>query len=473
MLKVRKYLTVGNLVGFMLPIIPFVVPFLRENGLSALGAIFGIALIVFSLFGELPAWISWTQRLGQRLYLGIAAGTICLLLFYVMPAGHRESSFLAISPGVWVAYLSIVLVTLSFRFSSIPKRLYEYCQRIGLRPYMLIPVFVTITGLLGNILDGVTTISIAVVIFLGLLERAWALRASFALLFGELISNLITVAAEPTNIRFDEVMHSQLATIQPYFWFTNWPISVIGILAPAGVLALLMYRHNVQWRAQEPPAVALYGKTLKHDERELAVAITALSLLALGVILHAVFCAVDFLHYDWPLWQLLIPAGIVAAFHLILLQKRTETFTHFKAEWPVWGKLMIIFSLLWLILNVFSQYPNILAAFFLLPFPVQYFFLIILSLLSSVTDNVALASMQGAIMLSHPMEIWQMRLLFVLLTWAGGLTPFGCLQSLALNSHIKLSTKEWLKQTPVWAGTALAGGLVGLVLIKLLYPTAF
>ena len=179
------------------------------------------------------------------------------------------------------------------------------------------------------------------------------------------------------------------------------------------------------------------------------------------------------MNYNWPLWQLLLPAGTVAIIGTAYLHRGHEAREHFKTESAVWLKLLVIFSLLWLIINIFADYPNISSVFFLLPFPVQYALMIVLSLLSSVTDNVALASMQGSIMLQHPVAIWQMRLLFILLTWAGGLTSFGCLQSLALNSHLKLSTKQWLRETPLWAGYALIGGLLGLLAIKFIYPTAF
>lgn len=474
MKKLSDILSVGNIFGFLLVFAPAVIPFLLDNGLSALGAILGITLIVCSLFGDLPKWINWTQKLGSKLYLGIAAGTTLLLLFFLIPTSTRESSFFAFSPAVWGAYLSIVLVTLSFRFSSIPRRIYAYCQHIKIQPYILIPLFVTVAGLLGNILDGVSIISISVVIFLGLLEKKWALRASFALLFSGLISNLITVAAEPTNIKFDEVMHMQLMHIHPYYWFTNWPISIIGILLPAITLGVYMFRNHTSWKAHELDPKELYKEEEKaEDKKEVLLSLLAVSLLGAGVVLHTVFSAISLFNYSWPLWQLLLPAGAISIIDIFYLNRKSEVKEHIQAESPVWIKLMIIFSLLWLILNIFSQYPNISSAFFLLPFPIQYFFMIILSLLSSVTDNVALASMQGSIMLQHPLAIWQMRLLFVLLTWAGGLTPFGCLQSLALNSNIKLSTEEWLKETPIWAGYAIIGGLIGLIFIKFIYPTAF
>ena len=469
-----RTLTFANIAGLLLIGAPAVIPVLRNNGFSALGALCGIALVVCSLFGDLPGWISWAQRLGSRLYAGIAAGTIILLLLHLAPTAGRESSFFAISPTVWAAYLSIVLVTLAFRFSSIPRRVYAFCQRINARPAVLIPLFVTIAGLAGNILDGVTIISISAIVFMGLLETKWMLRASFALLFGGLISNLITVAAEPTNIKFDEVLHAQLAHIHPYYWFTNWPISILGILLPAAALAISMHRANVCWKTPEPDPRNLYADEEKVDDaREFFLSILTVSLLGLGVVLHTVFNATHFLGYAWPLWQLLLPAGVLAMVDILYLNRAKEARGHIRAESPVWGKLAIIFSLLWLIINIFSVYPNVSSGFFLLPGWVQYGCMAILSLLSSVTDNVALASMQGAIMLHHPLAIWQMRLLFVLLTWAGGLTSFGCLQSLALNSHLKLSAKAWLRETPAWAGYAITGGLVGLVLIRFIYPAAF
>jgi hypothetical protein len=466
-------LTLGHGIGFLLVVAPLAVPILRNAGLSSLGPLLGITCIVCSLFGELPRWISWTQRLGMALSPGIAAGTVLVLLLYILPNGHRESSFYAISPAVWGAYFSIVLTTLLFRFSSIPRRIYAFVQRIQVQPYILIPLAVIIAGLAGNVLDGVTIISIAVIIFLGLLERMWALRASFALLFGGLISNLITVAAEPTNIKFDEVMHAQLASVHPYYWLTNWPISILGIVLPAIILAVLMRRAGVAWKTPEPDPEHLYADEEKKDDpKEVFLSLSAISLLGLGVILHAVWAATHFLGYAWPLWQLLLPAGIMSVIGIVYVRRQTEAKAHFKTESAVWLKLIIIFSLLWIVITVCSQYPNVTSVFFALPFPLRYIFMIILSLLSAVTDNVALASMQGSIMLQHPVAIWQMRLLFVLLTWAGGLTPFGCLQALALNSHIKLSTKQWYREVPVWAGWSLLGGLMGLVLIGLLYPSA-
>lgn len=472
--SIRRQFTVWNLAGSILILAPALLPALRDAGCSALGAIISIALIVCSLFGDLPGWIGRAQQLGARLYGGIAAGTIILLLLYIFPTHDHESSFFAVSPSVWAAYMSIVLVTLLFRFSSIPRRIYALVQRCKVEPYILIPLFVAAAGLSGNVLDGVTVISVSVVIFLGLLERRWALRASFALLFGGLISNLVTVAAEPTNIKFDEIMHARLMQIHPYFWFTNWPVSIAGIALPAIVLAMLMKRSSVQWKLHEPDASALYADEEKIDDpKELLLSASAISLLGIGVVLHAIFNALHFLDYSWPLWQLLLPAGIAAAIGTVYLHRETEARAHFKTESAVWLKLGIIFSLLWLVVTIFAQYPNAASVFFRLPFSIQYILMLVLSLLSAVTDNVALASMQGSIMVQHPILIWQMRLLFIVLTWAGGLTSFGCLQSLALNSHLKLSSKQWLAEAPVWAGCAIIGGLFGLVAIRFVYPTAF
>ena len=177
----------------------------RASGLESLGPLVAIALVVFSLFGDLPSWIAWTQRIGSWLLPGIAVATVVLLVPLLTPAGSRESSLVAFSPSVWAAYLSIVLVGVSFGASDLPERIYALCQRLRVGPAVVIPVFVVVAGLLGNILDGVSIIAISVVILLGLLERLWAVRAAFALLFGGLISNLITVAAEPTNIKFGSV----------------------------------------------------------------------------------------------------------------------------------------------------------------------------------------------------------------------------------------------------------------------------
>ena len=71
-------------------------------------------------------------------------------------------------------------------------------------------------------------IAISAIIFFRLLRAEWATRASFALLFGGLISNLITVAAEPTNIKFEDSLSVLLDKVDPSYWLMNWPISVFG-----------------------------------------------------------------------------------------------------------------------------------------------------------------------------------------------------------------------------------------------------
>jgi hypothetical protein len=94
----------------------------------------------------------------------------------------------------------------------------------------------------------------------------------------------------------------------------------------------------------------------------------------------------------------------------------------------------------------------------------------VLSLLPAATDNVALAAMQAGLILNHPLPVWAIRFLFVMLMWAGGLTAFGCLQSLALHAKRPLSMGAWFREARGWAVIALIGGLIGLVAIILIYP---
>jgi hypothetical protein len=464
-------LSIGVLVGAAIVSGSIVVPALRDAGFESLGPVSGIALVVFSLFGDLPSGISWAQRLGSWLVPGIAAGTILLLLPLLIATRSHQSSFLAFSPTVWAAYISIVLVGISFGSSDLPERVYAFCKRLNIGPAVFVPIFVIVAGLLGNILDGVSIVAISVIILLSLLERTWAVTASFALLFGGLISNLITVAAEPTNIKFQDVLHGLLDQVTPSYWLSNWPISVFGILFPALWLGYTMHRSGASWRAHEPDATQVFGQ---ESRQALPVLLSALSLilLASGIVAHAAFQASASAHDAFPLWALLLPAGIVAVLHLRSVDKLHVAGGYIRHEWPVWGKLMIIFSLLWLLSNAVSAPTNIFGAFFTWSDPVRYGLMIVLSLLSSVTDNVALAAMQGSLLLSHPLAIWQIRLLFILLTWAGGFTPFGCLQSLALNSRLQLSTGAWFRQALAWAALALAGGMLGLALISILYPSA-
>lgn len=469
----------GAALGLAVLLLPTLAPPLRSLGLEALGPILAIALIVFSLFGDLPAWVSWTQRLGAWLFPGLALGTIVLLVPLLVPAGGAESSFFAFSPAVWAAYLSIVLVSISFEKSTLPARLYRWCKSQSRSPATLIPLYVIVAGLLGNILDGVTIIAISVVIFLSLLPLRWAMRASFALLFGGLISNLITVAAEPTNIKFQDALHAFLDRVTPSYWATNWPISVFGILLPAAWLAVEMRwgrEGKVGWRPEDVTGQPGFDERIPQKDRELLLSAFAVGLLGTGIIAHSVLQAIAASSATpqeiVPLWLLLLPGGIVAVIHLLGIRRISAAGQHIQHEWPVWGKLMIIFSLLWFLTNALTEPANILAAFFTWPEVVRYSLMVVLSLASSITDNVALAAMQGSLLLNHPLSIWEVRLLFILLTWAGGFTPFGCLQSLALNGRLGLSTGGWFRQTFLWAGLAIVGGLVGLALISLLYPTA-
>lgn len=467
----------GAALGLAILLLPTLAPPLRSLGLQSPGPILAIALIVFSLFGDLPAWVSWAQRLGAWVFPGLALGTLALLIPWLIPASGAESSFFAFSPAVWAAYLSIVLVSISFEQSTLPARIYRWCKSQSSHPATLIPLYIIIAGLLGNILDGVSIIAISVIVFLRLLPLRWAMRASFALLFGGLISNLITVAAEPTNIKFQDVLHAFLDRVTPSYWATNWPISVCGILLPAIWLACEMRwgrDGHVGWRQEDATRPPGLDERVPQKDRELLLSVLAIGLLGTGIIAHSVLqasAAASATPREMaPLWLLLLPGGIAAGMHLLSIRRISAAGRHIQREWPVWGKLMVIFSLLWFLTNALTEPTNILAAFFTWPEAARYCLMVILSLASSITDNVALAAMQGSLLLNHPLSIWEVRLLFVLLTWAGGFTPFGCLQSLALNGRLGLSTGAWLRQTFLWAGLALAGGLAGLALISLLYP---
>jgi predicted cation transporter len=79
--------------------------------------------------------------------------------------------------------------------------------------------------------------------------------------------------------------------------------------------------------------------------------------------------------------------------------------------------------------------------------------------------------MQGSLIVNHPIPIWQVRLLFLLLAWAGGFTPFGCLQSLALNGRLRLHIGEWVKHPLLWGLITLVGGVIGYAMIWRLFPS--
>ena len=474
--RIAGHRLAGAVVGCAVVLLPTLWPPLRDLGFQPLGPLLAVALIVFSLFGDLPSWIAWTQRLGSWLFPGLAVGTVLILIPLLLPTPGRETSLVAFSPSVWAAYISIVMVSVSFEASTLPKRIYRLCKSSVLRPATFIPLYVAVAGLLGNVLDGVSIIAISVVIFLSLLPVFWAARAAFALLFGGLISNLITVAAEPTNIKFQDVLHPLLDRVTPPFWATNWPISVFGILLPTLWLAYEMRRHQVDWKHDEPDPRAIFGSEPPHMGAEMLLSLLAIILLGLGIITHAVLqgqgASSSLSASEAPLWLLLLPAGVAATLHLTTSRRIAVAGHHIRHEWTVWGKLMIIFSLLWFLANGLAPTANAFSVFFTWPLDLRYGVMVVLSLLSSITDNVALAAMQGSLIVNHPLAIWQVRLLFVLLTWSGGFTPFGCLQSLALNSRLKLTTRQWFQQTPLWAILAIIGGLLGLGLISLFYPTA-
>lgn len=447
-------------------------PQLQQQGFEPVGPILGITLVAFSLFGELPYWLSWMQKLGSILYPGIALGTFMLLVPLLFPHASHESSFFAISPTVWAAYISIILVGISFENSTLPINIYNFCKKSNVKPYVFIPLYVFVAGLLGNILDGVSIVIISTVIFMHLLSEKWVVRSIFALLFGGLISNLITVAAEPTNIKFQDVLAPYLNTIHPSFWVTNWPICLLGIIFPTIFLGFLMRKHQVTWKTEATAKIAIFHRSFK-DPMYIDTVLSSLAvlLLALGIIAHTIFENIPG-YQNIPLWVLLFPAGLAALNHLFVGERMTETVEHIEEQSPVWIKLIVIFSLLWFLQNGLTSTANILHIFLLLPSTIQYGVLMLLSLASAVTDNVALAAMQGTVILAHPIAFWKVRLLLILLTWAGGLTPFGCLQSLSINNRLNLLTSQWIKETPLWAGLAITGGLLGLLLISVLYPTA-
>ncbi len=485
----RQTITVlGWVLGLAL-VVGTSAPALIARGWQPLGPILGIALVVFSLFGDLPPWISWLQRLGSWLFIGVMVGTVILLVPLLRGTSARPTSLVAFSPAVWGAYLSIIAVGLTFEVSALPGALYRMMSASRLRPDITIPIYIFIAGLLGNIFDGVTIIAISVVIFLSLLERKWAFNASFALLFGGLVSNLITVAAEPTNIKFQDVLGPLINHARPDFWATNWPISVLGILVPAIGLFAMMKREDVAWK---PHALSVHRTFDRNSDqgrlavREAIIGLIITLALAAGIIAHSIQ---EFRSPTtaFPLWLFLLPAGVGAVIFLwrasylsaqvieqdsSLSKSREFTVKYLREQVPVWGKIAIIFSLLWYLSYGLAPGHNALAGFFGWPKPLRYGLMVILSLLSSVTDNVALAAMQGALIVSHPLAVWQIRLLLILLTWAGGLTYFGCLQSLALNSRLKLATGEWLKTALLWSVYGIIGALAGLLVIFLLYPQA-
>lgn len=499
--KVSPVELIGAAVGLVALLLPIYTPVVASAGLQGLGPMLGIALIVFSLFGDLPRWIAWTQRLGAWLYPGIAVGTVVLLVPLLIPDDKHESSFWAFSPRVWLAYLFIVLVSLSFEQSSLPSRVYRFLQQRAVSPALLVPIYVLVAGLLGNMLDGVSIIAISTVIFLRLLPPKWAVQSSFALLFGGLLSNFLTVAAEPTNIKFQDVLAPILDRVAPSYWLTNWPISLVAILLPTLYLALKMHQDHVQWLDEDSCGEDQVQSAGKAHPFEPYLGFLAIVLLAAGITVHSaaqfVLTRSGQVQEPPPLGLFLIPAGIAAFGHLLLTRRHVQprgkvdvyipwlrnsilkhhsklpaTWRHIKFQVPIWLKLAVIFSLLWYLGNGLTQSVNVFEGFFTWPEPLRLAVMSVLSLASSVTDNVALAAMQGSLLIQHPLSTWQIRLLFILLTWAGGFTPFGCLQSLALNSHLHLQTGAWFKQTLIWGTLSILGALCGLLLIGIFYPAA-
>lgn len=202
----------------------------------------------------------------------------------------------------------------------------------------------------------------------------------------------------------------------------------------------------------------------------------ALFFLAAGIIVHSVL-HINGVDPSLPpllqrgLWIFLLPAGILAAFHIISQDRTYETLKRFWHESQIWIRLMAIFALIWILTFALTETTNVFTAFFDWPVQIRYPLMTMLSLLSAVTDNVALAAMQAGLILNHPLPVWAIRFLFIMLTWAGGLTAFGCLQSLALHAKRPLSMGAWFREARGWAVITLIGGLIGLVAIILIYPS--
>jgi hypothetical protein len=486
--------TAAAALGAAIIIYPLNDPQLEAAGLQAAGPLLGITLIVFSLFGDLPRWIGWTQKVGAWLTPGVILGTIGVLYLHWAQINNQAFAWQAWSPRVWGAYISIILVSVSFEVSSFPSRIFAVVKSRFFPPYITVPLYVVIAGLAGNLFDGVTIIAISAIIFFRLLRTDWATRASFALLFGGLISNLITVAAEPTNIKFQDALSIVLDRVAPSYWLMNWPISVFGILFPAIWLAIWLRRENVSWRdVSKSSAGGAPGVEQEEDNEEddgvrirvdddqarpgsdIVLSSLALFFLAAGIITHSIL-HINGVDPTLPpllqrgLWLFLLPAGLLAALHISSQDRAYDTLKRLAHELPIWIRLMAIFALIWTLTFALTETQNLFTAFFDWPIEARYPLMVVLSLLSSVTDNVALAAMQAGLVLNHPLAVWAIRLLFIMLTWAGGLTAFGCLQSLALHAKRPLSMGAWFREARGWAVITLIGGLIGLVAIAVIYP---
>jgi len=236
-----------------------------------------------------------------------------------------------------------------------------------------------------------------------------------------------------------------------------------------------MKRAKVEWVGHDRDEALSSMKQDLRDRWDIPLSILALGLLGGGIIAHAVTqeVMVSGAHQtSLPLWLFLIPAGVVSLWHLQSIHRLPALGAYIREQWHVWGRLMVIFSLLWFLAHGLTQQTNVFFAFFKWPEFLRYSIMVVLSLGSSITDNVALAAMQAQLILISPIAIWQTRLLLILFTWSGGFTPFGCLQSLALNNSLKLSTGKWFRETLLWSALSLVGGLMGLALIGVFHPTA-
>src|SRR5262249_13368777 len=150
-------------LGAAIIVYPLNEPEIEAAGWQAAGPLLGITLIVFSLFGDLPRWIGWTQKVGAWLTPGVIIGTVGVLYFHWAPIHNQEFAWQAWSPRVWGPYLSITLFSVSFEVSSFPSRFFNVVKARFFPPYIPFPLYVATAGLAGNLFDGVTIIAISAI----------------------------------------------------------------------------------------------------------------------------------------------------------------------------------------------------------------------------------------------------------------------------------------------------------------------
>src|SRR5262249_24816060 len=150
-----------------------------------------------------------------------------------------------------------------------------------------------------------------------------------------------------------------LDKVDPSYWLMNWPISVLGILFPAIWLAVWLRRENVSWRdvsqtvdngaleQEDDDGVRIQVDAQPRPGSDIVLSSLALFFLAAGIIAHSI------LHIngvDPPLppllqrglWIFLLPAGVLATFHIISQDRTYETLKRFWHESQIWIRLMAI-----------------------------------------------------------------------------------------------------------------------------------